>query len=173
MPLVWRLLVLQISTHISRQKYSQAAADKANYLYNGALVLGGSTVWMGGGSPCTELLNKVKSKAFRLIDSHPLTDCLQPLTLHRNVASLAIFYRHFHDNYSSEFANCMPRPLPVASPHMTFYSLIHILSTHLMQELTSIFTSIGKLWNSLPESVFPPYYNFSSFKRRVSRHLQP
>ena len=68
----------------------------------------------------TELLNKVESKAFHLIDSPPLTDCLQPLTLRRNVASLAIFYRYFHANCSFELVNCMPPPLP--RPRRTRFS---------------------------------------------------
>ncbi|MPC16970.1 hypothetical protein E2C01_009814 [Portunus trituberculatus] len=29
----------------------------------------------------------------------------------------------------------------------------------------------GKLWNSLPVSVFPTSYDLTSFKRKVSRHL--
>ena len=37
-----------------------------------------SHVW--GGSTHAALLNKVESKAFRLINSSPLTDCLQPFS---------------------------------------------------------------------------------------------
>ena len=37
-----------------------------------------SHVW--GGSTHAQLLNRVDSKAFRLIDSPPSTDCLQPLS---------------------------------------------------------------------------------------------
>ena len=37
-----------------------------------------------GGSTHTAVLNRVESKAFRLINSSPLTDYLQPLFLCRN-----------------------------------------------------------------------------------------
>ena len=52
-----------------------------------------SHVW--GGSTHTALLNRVESKAFRLINSSFLTDCFQPLSHRRNVASLALFYCYF------------------------------------------------------------------------------
>ena len=50
-----------------------------------------SHIW--GGSTHTALLNRVESKAFRLISSPPLTDCLPSLNNRRSVASLTIFYR--------------------------------------------------------------------------------
>ena len=68
-----------------------------------------SHVW--GGSTHTALLNRVESKAFRLTNS-PLTDCLQPLSHRRNVASLAFFYRYYHANCSSDLVNCVPPLLP-------------------------------------------------------------
>ena len=83
-----------------------------------------------GAAPRT--LNKVESKAFRLIDSPLLTDCLQPPTLHRNVASLAIFYRYFHANCSSELVSL--------TAHDFLLTFIPILSTSLIKELISIFT---------------------------------
>ena len=125
----------------------------------------------------TELLNKIESKTFRLIDSPLLTECLQRLTLGRNVAYLAIFYRSFHVNCSSELANCMPPLFPRS--HSTRFSVrSHLYSVHppyarVNQYLHSFFPSTGKLWNSLPESVFPPSYELNSFKRGVPRHLQP
>ena len=78
----------------------------------------GSHVW--GGSTHTALLNRVESKAFRLINSPPLTDCLDFLSHQRNVAFLSLFYRYLHADCSSELANCMPLPLSV-SLHKTFY----------------------------------------------------
>merc|ERR1712035_254448 len=89
-----------------------------------------SHVW--GGSTHTVLLDRVESKAFRLINSPPLTDCLQPLLFRRNVASLSIFYRYFHANCSSELANCMPPPL--MRPRCTRLSTLshpYTVQTHL------------------------------------------
>ena len=68
-----------------------------------------SHVW--GGSTHTALLNRVESKAFRLINSRPLTDSLQPLSLRRNVASLSLFYRYYHGHCSFELLNSIPPPL--------------------------------------------------------------
>ena len=61
---------------------------------------------------------------------------------------------------------------------VTFISWLHRrLSCHLTtnarvnQQLHSFIPFTGKLWNSLPDSVFPPSYNLNSFKRGVLRHL--
>ena len=62
---------------------------------------------MYGVVPLTALLDRVESKAFCLINFSPLTDCLQPLSLRRNVASLTVFYRYFHPNCSIDLANRM------------------------------------------------------------------
>ncbi len=61
-----------------------------------------------GGSTHAALLDRVESKAIRLISSPPLTNCLPSLKLRRSVASLAIFYRYFHANCSYDLPNCMP-----------------------------------------------------------------
>ena len=87
-----------------------------------------SHVW--GGSTHTALLNRVESKVFCLINSSPLTDCLQPLSHCRNIASLALFYRYFHANCSSDLANCVPPLLP--RPRCTrLASSSHPYSVHL------------------------------------------
>merc|ERR1711980_32649 len=80
-----------------------------------------------------------ESKAFRLINSPPLTDCLQSLIIRRNVSFLSISYRYFHGNCSSELANCMPPPSGgLAAPDFLLI-LTPFLSNSLMQELTSVF----------------------------------
>ena len=134
-----------------------------------------SHVW--GGSTHIALLNRVEAKAFRLINSSPLTDCLQPLSHRRNVASLALFYRYFHANCSSDLANCVPPLLP--RPYCTRlasssqpYS-VHLSNARVNQYFQSFIPFSGKLWNSLPASVFPPAYDLNCFKREVSRHLSP
>ena len=128
---------------------------------------------MFGEAPLIQLywLNRVESKAFCLINSTPLTDCLQPLCHRRNVASLALFYSYFHANSSYGLANCMPPLLP--RPRCKRLPLTPFLSISLMQELISqsFISFSGKLWNSLSASVFPSTYDLNSFKREVSRHL--
>ena len=132
-----------------------------------------SHVW--GGSTLTALLNRVESKAFRLIDSSPLTDCLQPLSHRHNVASLGLFYQYFHANCSSDLSNCMP-PL-LARPRCTrITSSSHPFCVHLSNARVNLYSQSfipfsGKFWNALPASVFPPPYDLNYFKKEVSRHL--
>ena len=89
-----------------------------------------------GESTLKALLNRVKSKAFHPIKSPPLTDYLDSLSHHRNVASLSILCCYFHADCSSELANCMPPPLP--QPSCTRLSTgvgnRHLPSTGIFQE---------------------------------------
>ena len=123
-----------------------------------------SHVWGGFTHPA--LLNRVESKTFRLINSFPLTDCLQPLVL---------FYRYFHANCSSDLANCMPpllswnRCTRLASSPDPYP--VHLCNTKVNQCSQSFIPFSSKLWNSTPTSVFQSAYNLNSFKREVSRHL--
>ena len=87
----------------------------------------GSHVWEG--SILTVLLNRVESKAFRLINSSPLTDCLY-------LSSTVIFLLTALLNLLTE---CLPYSRGLAAQHFLFL-LILILSIYLMQELTSIFS---------------------------------
>ena len=120
------------------------------------------------------LINRVESKAFCLINSPPLTDCLNPFNHHHHVASLSLFCCYFHADCSSELANCMPPSLPW--PHCTSRSTSHPYSVHLYnarvnQYLHSFVPYTGKLWDSITLCVFPSAYDLNSFKRGVSRHL--
>ena len=124
----------------------------------------GSHVWEG--STHAALLNRVESKAFHLINSPPLTDCLDFLSHRRNVASLSLFYRYFHADCSSELANYMPPFLPQLYNSSHPYS-VHLPNERVNQYLHSFIPYIGKFWNFLPLSVFPPAYDLNSFKRRV------
>merc|ERR1712035_176745 len=96
-----------------------------------------SHIW--GGSTHTSLLNRVESKAFRLINSPPLTDCLQSLKIRRSVASLSIFYRFFMVTALLNLLTaCLPPSGGLAAPDFLL-TLTPFLSNSLMQELTSIF----------------------------------
>ncbi len=98
-------------------------------------------VW--GGSTHIALLDRVESKAFRLIRSPPLTSCLVPLNSRHSVASLSISYRYFHAYCSSDLANHATHP-PTASLYTSFFTssplYCPILSKPFIQEWTSTFT---------------------------------
>ena len=65
-------------------------------------------VW--GGAPKSNfcLLDKVQSKAIRLINNPNLTKSLQPLSHRRLVGDLSIIYRHFNGHCSQEIRDIIP-----------------------------------------------------------------
>ena len=59
-----------------------------------------SHIW--GGSTHSDILDRVESKAFLIINSPPLTESLQSLPARRIVASLSLLYRYYNKHCSSE-----------------------------------------------------------------------
>ncbi len=131
----------------------------------------------GGGSSHTVLMDRVESKAFRLINCHSFTSCLVSLKSRRIVTSLSIFWRYFHAHCSSELADCMPSPFPW--PRRTRFSSfarpysIQTPYAKVNQYLQSFTPFTGQLWNRLSVTVFPPSCDLQYFKREVSLHLAP
>src|ERR1700755_3390264 len=68
-----------------------------------------SHIW--GGSTHTALLEKVESRAFRLINSPALTNPLQSLSARKIVASLSLYYRYYNGHCFSELSRRIPPPL--------------------------------------------------------------
>ena len=131
-----------------------------------------SHIW---GSSYTSLLDKVESKAIRLIGDPFLTSTLDPLSLRRKVASLSLFYRYYFGHCFDELAACIPPPM--ARPHATRQaSFTHKYCVELFNARISRFSdgfcpSTSRLWNSLPSSVLLTSFNLPSFKRQVYHHL--
>merc|ERR1712002_627228 len=65
----------------------------------------------GEGSSAASLLDRVESKAIRLINDPSLTSPRESLSLRRKVASLSLFYIYYFGRYSLELASCIPPPL--------------------------------------------------------------
>ena len=68
-------------------------------------------VWGGAPKSTLCLLDKVQSKAIRLINNPNLTKSLQPLSHRRLVGNLSIFYRFFNGHCSQEIRDIIPVPL--------------------------------------------------------------
>ena len=133
-----------------------------------------SHIW--GGSTHVSLLDRVESKALRLIGDPSITSCIDPLSLRRKVSSLSLFYRYYHGHCSQELAGCVPPPL--LRPRRTRQSAsAHRFSVQLENSRIGrvgdcFFPTTSALWNALPSHVFPETYNLSSFKRQVCHHLR-
>ena len=133
-----------------------------------------SHIWGGSFNSNLKLLDRVESKAFRLINS-PLTASLQTLSDRRNVASLALYYRYYNGHCSSELYTHIPPPLrrPRATrqgTHSHTYS-VQLPHSRLENYRRSFFYRAGLAWNGLSSSIFPSYYNMNIFKRRMSGHV--
>src|SRR5256885_15940198 len=128
-----------------------------------------------GGSSHTAHLNRVESRAFRLINSPNLTDSLQSLSSRRKVASLSLYYRYFHNYCSSELFESMPplmrRPRPTR--HSTYSHPYSVqLPFHRLSLCQSMFMHrTGEAWNLLPTTIFPSFFNLQTFKECVSAHV--
>ena len=112
----------------------------------------------------------MEGKAFCLIISPPLIDCLQLLKHYCNVASLSVFYRYINGYCSYELANCMPPPTSCGLAAQDFLLPlipVHLNNARVTQHIHSFIPFTGKLWNSLPDSVFTPTYDLNSLKRGV------
>ncbi|KAL7630252.1 UNVERIFIED_CONTAM: hypothetical protein RMT77_019605 [Armadillidium vulgare] len=132
-----------------------------------------SHIW--GGSTHTAILEKVESRAFRLINTPALTNSLQSLSSRRIVASLSLYYRYYNGHCSSELSRCIPPPLRRArATRLSTQShpfSVQLFDPRLNRYAHSYMYSTGKVWNTLPLSVFPTSFDLHTFKRRVSGHV--
>ncbi|KAL7633439.1 UNVERIFIED_CONTAM: hypothetical protein RMT77_016310 [Armadillidium vulgare] len=132
-----------------------------------------SHIW--GGFTQTAILEKVESRAFRLINSPALTNSLQSLSFRRIVASFSLYYRYYNGHCSSELSRRIPPPLrrPCATRLSTQSHpfSVQLSDPRLNRYAHSYMYSTGKVWNTLPLSVFPTSYDLHTFKRRVSGHV--
>ena len=83
-----------------------------------------SHIW--GSSPYTSLLDRVESKAIRLIGNPSLTSILDPLSLRRKMASLSLFYCYYFGHCFDELAACIPPPMarPRSTRQATFATTV-------------------------------------------------
>lgn len=75
------------------------------YIFDGLFFF--SHLWSVQWCHQSRFWNIVEFKPLRLTSSPPFTDCLWPLKSRRVVATLSIFSRYFHANWSLEFVNCI------------------------------------------------------------------
>ena len=131
-------------------------------------------VWAGAPSCYLELLDKLQKQICRTAGPS-LAPSLEPLTHHRNVASLNLFYRYYFDRWSSEFAQLVP--LPFSRGRSTRYSdSLHDFGVtnprcYKYVYVNSFLSCTARLWNYLLIECVPLTYNLNGFKSRMNRFL--
>ena len=134
-----------------------------------------SHIW--GSSTHTDLLDRVETRAFRLINSPALTRPLQSLSERRTVAALSLYYRYYNKHCSSELSDRLPPPL--RRPRATRLATqshpfcVQLSYPRLGLYMNSFMYTMSEVWNRLPSSVFPTTFDLPTFKRRVSGSVGP
>ena len=132
-----------------------------------------SHVWGGAPKSTLCLLEKVQSKAIRLINNPNLTKSLQPLSHRRLVGDLSVFGRYFDGHRSQEIRDIIPVPLRRArttrsSTHSHPFQ-VSLPNPRTLPHKSSFIPRTCNLWNVLPSSCFPESYNLPSFKSNVNK----
>ena len=100
------------------------------------------------------------------VNNPDLAKFLQPLSRHRLVADLSIFYRLFHRHCSQEISDIIPVPLRrVRTTRSSTHShrfLISLLTSRTRSHKSSLIPATCNLWNVLSPSSFPESYNLRS-----------
>ena len=132
------------------------------------------TVW--GRYPGVDLLDKVQSKAFRLISSSTLTDSLPSLSLRRDVASLSLYYRYYFGRCSVELQSCIPpplnRPRATRQASQAHQYAVALSQSRIERFSKSFIPSTSVLWNDLSSEVFPEIYDLTKFKYYLNKHFR-
>ena len=119
------------------------------------------------------LLDKVQSKAIRLINNPNLTKSLQPLSHCRLVLDLSIFYRSFHRHCSQEVREIIPVPLrrvrTTRSSTHSYSFQVSLPNPRTLSHKSSFIPRTCNLWNVLLSSCFPESYNLPSFKSKANQ----
>ena len=134
-------------------------------------------IWAGAAKTTLSSLDRVQRR-MRWLVGEDLYGKLQPLSLRRDVASLALFYRYFHGLCSEELHSIVP---PLKTFGRTTRSSTSIQVNHPHYILAprvnrnfhgdSFFPRAAAQWNSLPLECFPEKCDLDAFKNRVNVYL--
>ena len=104
------------------------------------------------------LLDRVQSKAIRLINNPNLNNSLQSLSHRRLVADLSIFYPYFHRNCSQDIKNIIPDPARrVGTTRSSTYShpfQVTLPNARTLSHKSYFIPRTSHLCNSLPPTTF-------------------
>ena len=132
-----------------------------------------SHFWGGAPKSTLCLLDKVQSKAIRLINNPNLTKSLHLCSHRRLVGDLSIYYRYSNGHCSQEIRDIIPVPLRrVRTTRSSINShpfQVSLPTSRTLSHKSSFIPRTCNLWNVLPSSCFPESYNLPSFKSKINK----
>ena len=132
-----------------------------------------SHIWAGSSACDLAILDRIQSKAVRLINDSSLTCYLQSLSHRRSVSCLALFYRYYHGRCSSEIAESCPKPRSFSRSTRcaTFNNPYSVIVPRCRTSVykASFFPRTASIWNKVPLACFPLRYDLQKFKVLVNR----
>ena len=118
-----------------------------------------SHVWGGAPKSSLHLLDRVQSKAIRLINNPNLTNSLQSLSHRRLGADLSIFYSYFHGHCSQKIKNIIHDPVRlVRTTRSTTYShpfQVTLPNPRTLSHKSSFIPTISQLLKLISTHYFP------------------
>ena len=120
-------------------------------------------VWAAASSCYLDLLHKLQNQICRTVGPS-VAASLEPLTHHRNVASLTLFYRYYSGRCSSELAQLVPLPFSQGGLLIILIDCMIFLSPFSCYKdvyVNSFFPSTARPWNFLPIECFLLTYDLS------------
>ena len=132
-------------------------------------------VWGGAPKSTLCLLDKVQSKAIRLINNPNLTKSLQPLSHRRLVGDISIYYRYFDGHCSQEIRDIIPAPpsrVRTTRSSIRFHLFqVSLPTSRTLSHKSSFIPRMCNLWNAFPSSCFLESYNLPSFNSKINVNL--
>ena len=118
-----------------------------------------SHIWGGAPKFFLHLLDKVQSKATRLINNPNLSNSLQSLSHRRLVADLSIFYLYFHGHCSLEIKNIIPGPVrrvrTTRSSTQSHPFQVTLPNPRTLADKSTFIPRTSQPWNTLPSLLSP------------------
>lgn len=132
-----------------------------------------SHLWAGAPISSLKIVDSIQKRAIRILccsDSD-----IQSLDHRRTVGCLSLFYRYYHGHCSQELFNLMPDNANL-DPRLRSSLMANRFAVTIERSRTARYSNTflprtSKLWNAVPDWVFPLTYNIQKFKNNLNQFL--
>lgn len=132
-----------------------------------------SHLWAGAPSTSLKLVDRIQKRAIRILNCNP--NELHSLEHRRSVSCLTLFYRYFHGHCSSEIFSIMPARANLAARLRSSVGanrfVVEVERARTSRFSNSFIPRTSRMWNALPDWVFPHFFNVTGFKRNINNYL--